>query len=76
MPDDITLDKKIYCPDPHYLRLKTVSKQLTPVMTEYIYLPPETMKEHGNVMVAIDVMYVKNMTFLLITSRAISFITS
>ena len=74
IPDYIAVANKIYGPNLHSLKFKIVRKQPTLVMTDYITLPPELIKQHGYVTVAIDVIYVKNMTFVVSTSRVIRFV--
>ena len=42
-------------------------RQLTPVVMDYISVPPKVLKYHDDMMVAIDVMYTKKSIFVVST---------
>ena len=76
MSDNVIVAKKVYGPNLHSLKLKIVRKHMTPVTMDYIYLLLKIMKEHRGIMVEIDVIYVKNTTFVVSTYRGIRFNTA
>ena len=75
MTDDVTTDNKIYDPNIHPLKGKTVRRQLMPVAMDYASVPPEILKENGGMMVVIDVMHTNKLEFVARTSGGIKFTT-
>ena len=62
---DIDIAEKIFGPDIHGLKGKTVRKNSVPVVEDYVQVPKEILKLHKNVTLAIDHMYVNGECFLL-----------
>ena len=62
---------KIYSPNLQYLKGKTVRIQLMTVVADYITVPPDIIKDHGYLIVEIDVMYINNISFVVRKSQKI-----
>jgi len=59
------------------LKGKTVRKTLERVILNSLEnMPNELLTEHGNVTIAIDIMYINEIPFMMTTSRAIHFGTA
>jgi len=75
--EDILHAEDILGPNLGSLKGKTVRK--TPervVLNSLDNLPVELLTEHGNVTIAIDIMYINEIPFMMTTSRAIHFGTA
>ena len=57
----------------HSLKFKTVRRQPTPVIKNYISVLEEFVKYRGEMTVAIDVMYINKLSFLVSNPQVISF---
>lgn len=66
--DDIDNSVKIFGPDIHMLKGKTVRKQPISVKVDYIKIPKEIQRIHHNVILAIDLFYVNNLPFFVTVS--------
>ena len=73
MVDYVITSNKIYSPNIHSLKGKTVRRQKTPVVTEYISILPEFIKYHGDTKVEIDVIYTRKIAFAISASLGIRF---
>ena len=51
IPDGVAVANKIYGPNLHYLKGKTVTRQPTLVVMDYIAVLPKIIKEHGDMKV-------------------------
>ena len=60
--DDVTVANTIYGPNLHSIKGKKMRIKLMTVAMDYIYVPPEIIREHGDIMVAMDVMYINKTT--------------
>ena len=60
---DIDIAEKIFGPDIHRLKGKTVRKKSVPVIEDYVQVPREILKLNKNVTLAVDHMYVNGECF-------------
>ena len=66
MVDDVISSNKIYGPRIHYLKGETARRQPTQVVTDYISITTEVLKYHGDMTVAIDVIYTNKLASVVI----------
>ena len=61
---DIALAEKIFGPDIGTLKGKTTRQKPLPVVEDYIEIPPELLRDHQEVILAMDTMKVNGLHFL------------
>ena len=75
-PYEVTVDNEICGPNLYSLKGKTGRINRMPVVAYNIAVPTRTIKEHGDVRVEIDDMYVNKITFVVSKYRGILLIVS
>jgi hypothetical protein len=73
--EDINIAEKIFGPDIGALKGKTTRKKPTPVIEDYIEIPPELIHNHQHVTLCIDGMFINGVPFLTTVSRHIQYRT-
>ena len=68
--------EEIFGKDLGSIQGKTTRDKPSPVVTDFVNLPPDILCLHKNVVLAADLMFVNNMPFLITTSRSIQFTTT
>jgi hypothetical protein len=63
-PSDVATANKIFGPDLATLKRKTVRQTPSPVMTDYVQIPQESVSLNRNVTLVIDIMFVKGLPFM------------
>jgi len=73
---DVAAAEKIFGPSLACLKGKTTRRKTDRAEVERVDLPPELLKEHRDVILAIDIFYVNKLPFLFTKSRGIQFYTA
>lgn len=72
---DVQISNKIYGPDAGALKGKTTRRKPIPVRNDIVYIPPELIKIHRDVILCIDIMFADGMPLFVSISRSIKFTT-
>ncbi|KAL7564642.1 hypothetical protein ACA910_009330 [Epithemia clementina (nom. ined.)] len=74
--EDIDLAEQIFGPDIGSLKGKLTRKRPTPIVNDYIEIPSELIRQHEDVQMCIDTMFINGMPFLTPISRHIMYRTA
>ncbi|KAL7556597.1 hypothetical protein ACA910_003488 [Epithemia clementina (nom. ined.)] len=74
--EDIDLADQIFGPDIGSLKGKLIRKRPTPIVNDYIEIPSELIRQHEDVQLCINTMFINGLPFLTTTSRHIMYRTA
>src|SRR5210317_193221 len=74
--EDIKNAEKIFGPDIHVLKGKTVRQKPMPVTVDYVKIPAKILTLYHKVVLAIDIFFVNNLAFFISVARNLKFGTT